>query len=270
MLKYSIDGSCQGQRKTHKFVFVNDYTEEKFAEWREHLERTYGKGTFFSKAWLRAQLGSPKGLSVSNRDCSAATPPAEVPEKSPEKSNDTIDSIRSDLGDCRRCKLAATRTKIAFGEGNPSAELMFVGEGPGEQEDIQGRPFVGKAGQLLDKIIEAMGLKRSEVYIANIVKCRPPGNRVPEPDEARTCEPFLLRQIGAVRPKIIVALGGTALKWLLHDEDAKITRARGKFIDFQGTRLMPTFHPSFLLRNPDAKKEVWVDMKKVMMELGHK
>ncbi|MBI3556727.1 MAG: uracil-DNA glycosylase [Deltaproteobacteria bacterium] len=176
-------------------------------------------------------------------------------------------SIQNDLGDCKRCKLSTCRTNIVFGEGSPTAKLMFIGEGPGEQEDRSGRPFVGKAGELLDKIIEAMGFKRSEVYIANVVKCRPPENRAPENDEVRECEKFLFRQLEAIRPRIVVALGGTALKCLLHDEEVRISRLRGTFTDYRGARLMPTFHPAYLLRNPEAKKDVWNDMKKVKAQL---
>ncbi len=221
---------------------------EKFAQWKEHLERSYGKGTFFSKSWLRRQL---------NR--AAPTVSREV---------ETLPSIQADLGDCHRCKLGSCRTKIVFGEGSPTAELMFIGEGPGEDEDLSGRPFLGKAGELLDKIIEAMGFKRADVYLANVVKCRTPDSRAPEPTEVAECEKFLLRQIEVVRPRIIVALGGTALKLLLRDEEAKTSLLRGTFLDYRGARLMPTFHPSYLLRNPEAKKEVWEDMKKVKAELG--
>lgn len=179
----------------------------------------------------------------------------------------SLDQIQKEIGDCHRCKLCEKRTHIVFGEGNPNARLMFVGEGPGEQEDLQGRPFVGRAGQLLDKIIEAMGLKRSDVFIANVVKCRPPNNRLPEPDEVSACKPFLLKQIEVIKPEIIVALGSTALKCLFRP-DVQITKMRGKFTDFNGVKLMPTYHPAYLLRNPPAKKDVWEDMKVVMKELG--
>ncbi|MBI3543457.1 MAG: uracil-DNA glycosylase [Deltaproteobacteria bacterium] len=234
-----------------------------FAALRERLELIYGPNAFVSKTWLRRRLLARATRPVPEQGPEPERRSAAAPASAPE----TLEAVRAELGDCRRCKLSATRKTIVFGEGSPTAELMFVGEGPGEQEDAQGRPFVGKAGQLLDKIIEAMGLKRSEVYIANVVKCRPPGNRTPEPDEAGACEPFLFRQLDAIKPKIVVALGGTALKALLHSEDARITRMRGKFTDYRGAKLMPTFHPSFLLRNPDAKKDVWEDMKKVMAEL---
>jgi uracil-DNA glycosylase len=174
----------------------------------------------------------------------------------------SLEAIREDLGDCQRCKLHEHRRTIVFGEGNPRAKLVFVGEGPGAEEDVTGRPFVGRAGQLLDKIIAAIGLKREDVYIANIVKCRPPGNRAPERDEVDTCEPFLFRQIAFINPLVIVALGSPAFQCLLRTREA-ITRARGQWRELNGIRVMPTFHPAFLLRSPDKKREVWEDMKKV-------
>ena len=174
----------------------------------------------------------------------------------------SLEAIREDLGDCRRCKLHEHRRTIVFGEGNPQARLVFVGEGPGAEEDATGRPFVGRAGHLLDKIIAAIGLKREDVYIANIVKCRPPGNRTPERDEVDTCEPFLFRQIALIDPLVIVALGSPAFQCLLRTREP-ITRARGQWRELNGIRVMPTFHPAFLLRSPDKKREVWEDMKKV-------
>lgn len=179
-----------------------------------------------------------------------------------ESSDESLDAIRGDLGDCTRCKLHENRRTIVFGEGNPQASLVFVGEGPGAEEDATGRPFVGRAGQLLDKIIAAIGLRREDVYIANIVKCRPPLNRTPERDEVETCEPFLFRQIKFIRPRVIVALGSPAFQTLLRTRDS-ITRARGEWRELDGIRVMPTFHPAFLLRSPDKKREVWEDMKKV-------
>jgi uracil-DNA glycosylase len=170
---------------------------------------------------------------------------------------------REDLGDCTRCKLHALgRRQIVFGVGNPQADLMFVGEAPGADEDVQGEPFVGRAGQLLTKIIEAIGLKREDVYIANVIKCRPPGNRNPEPDEVDQCEPFLFRQIEIVKPKVIVALGKFAAQTLLRTLDP-ISRLRGRVYDYRGAKLIPTFHPAYLLRNPASKREVWEDMKLV-------
>ncbi len=226
----------------------NTHATNKFEQWKEHLQNTYGKNTLLSKAWLKKEWKKLQKNNATNY-------------------NDSLEKTRQDLGDCTRCNLHAKRTNIVFGEGNPHAKLMFVGEGPGEQEDIQGRPFVGRAGQLLDKIIEAMGYKREEVYIGNVVKCRPPSNRQPEPDEVAKCEPFLFRQITCIKPEIIVALGATALKCLLHTEDIKISAVRGKFMEYRGVKLMPTYHPAYLLRNPPAKKEVWEDMKKVMAKL---
>jgi DNA polymerase len=175
--------------------------------------------------------------------------------------------IRDDIGDCTRCKLHAGRTNLVFGVGNPEARLMFVGEGPGADEDEQGEPFVGRAGQLLTQIIKAMGFAREEVYIANVVKCRPPGNRNPEPDEIAQCGPFLQRQIDAIAPRVIVALGKFAAQTLLETE-APISRLRGRFHSVGGIDVMPTFHPSYLLRNPAAKREVWEDMKMVMKRLS--
>ena len=177
---------------------------------------------------------------------------------------DSLEIIKSDLGDdCRRCKLCTMgRSQIVFGVGNPRARLMFVGEAPGEEEDRRGEPFVGRAGQLLTKIIEAIGLTRDQVYIANVIKCRPPGNRNPEPDEVASCEPYLFRQIDVIKPRVIVALGKFAAQSLLKTMDP-ITRMRGRVYDYRGVSLMPTFHPAYLLRNPSSKREVWEDMKKV-------
>jgi len=186
-----------------------------------------------------------------------------------ESRDPSIDAIREDIGDCRRCKLHEHRRTIVFGEGDPKAKLVFVGEGPGADEDASGRPFVGRAGQLLDKIIAAMGLNREDVYIANIVKCRPPGNRAPERDEVDTCEPFLFRQLAFIHPEVIVALGSPAFQCLLRTKEP-ITRARGEWRDWNGIKVMPTFHPAFLLRSPDKKREVWEDMKKVRDYLSTK
>jgi DNA polymerase len=177
---------------------------------------------------------------------------------------DVLAEIRTDIGpNCTRCKLCKLgRTQVVFGVGNPHAQLMFVGEAPGQDEDIQGEPFVGRAGQLLTKIIEAIGLSRSDVYIANVIKCRPPNNRNPEPDEVATCEPYLFRQIDAIKPKVIVALGTFAAQCLLKTTDS-ISRMRGRTFNYRGAQLIPTFHPAFLLRSPDRKRDVWEDMKKV-------
>lgn len=171
------------------------------------------------------------------------------------------------IGDCRRCKLAPTRTQVVFGVGNPRAELVFVGEAPGADEDAQGIPFVGKAGQLLTKIIEAMGLRREDVYIANIIKCRPPGNRNPQPDEIESCEPFLIAQLDTIRPTVICALGTFSAQTLLKTKEP-ISRLRGRWHAYQGIPLMPTFHPAYLLRNPAEKKTVWGDIQSVMGRMG--
>jgi uracil-DNA glycosylase family 4 len=177
---------------------------------------------------------------------------------------EALEALRAEVGpDCQRCKLHTLgRRQVVFGVGNPDADLMFVGEAPGADEDIQGEPFVGRAGQLLTKIIEAIGLKRDDVYIANVIKCRPPGNRNPEPDEVERCEPFLFRQIDMVKPKVVVALGKFAAQSLLKTNDP-ITRLRGREYRFRSATLVPTFHPAYLLRNPSSKREVWEDMKKV-------
>lgn len=175
--------------------------------------------------------------------------------------------LREAIGDCRRCRLAAGRTNLVFGVGNPDAELVFVGEGPGADEDLQGEPFVGKAGQLLTKMIEAMGYRREDVYICNVVKCRPPGNRNPEPDEVAACEPFLQQQLAALRPRAIVALGKFAAQTLLR-ETTPITRLRGRWHEYRGIPLMPTFHPAYLLRSPQEKAKAWHDLKLVLARLG--
>ena len=181
--------------------------------------------------------------------------------------DDTLLKIRTDLGECTRCKLHTTRNKIVFGDGHPKAELVFVGEGPGHDEDMQGLPFVGRAGKLLTQMIEAMGLERKDVYICNVVKCRPPENRAPEKDEVEQCSPFLLRQIDAIAPKVIVCLGSTAAQTVL-ETNRGISQFRGQWLEFRGRKLMATYHPAYLLRNPSAKSEVWKDLQKVMAVLG--
>src|SRR5262245_52734666 len=178
----------------------------------------------------------------------------------------SLDSIRQEIGDCQRCKLAPKRTNIVFGSGNPNAELVFVGEAPGYDEDQQGLPFVGKAGQLLTKIIESINLKREDVYICNVLKCRPPENRNPEPDEVAACNPFLKKQLAAIRPKIVCCLGTFAAQTVLQTP-APISRLRGKFFDMDGMRVIATFHPAYLLRSPEKKREVWEDMKQIRAEL---
>jgi uracil-DNA glycosylase family 4 len=199
----------------------------------------------------------------------AAAEPAEPSEQRPSEPvappapAEPLAAIREDLGQCSRCKLAGLgRKTIVFGAGNPNADLMFVGEAPGADEDIQGEPFVGRAGQLLTKIIEAIELRRDDVYIANVIKCRPPQNRNPEPDEVEQCEPFLFRQIDTIKPKVIVALGKFAAQSLLRTTDP-ITRIRGREFKYRDAILIPTYHPAYLLRNPSAKRDVWEDMKRV-------
>jgi DNA polymerase len=188
----------------------------------------------------------------------AATRAPEAPDPA-----SALAMIRDALGDCRRCRLCEGRTNIVFGVGDPGARLMFVGEGPGADEDARGEPFVGRAGQLLTRIIESMGLARGEVYIANVVKCRPPENRTPRPDEIATCSPFLFQQIRSIKPRVLVCLGTPATQTVLGTR-ATITHLRGRFREIDGIRIMPTYHPAYLLRNPAAKKEVWEDMKQVI------
>jgi DNA polymerase len=203
------------------------------------------------------------------------SPPAGQPDSTPDlllepaiRDAASLESLRAVIGDCTRCKLAGGRKTIVFGVGNRSAELMFIGEGPGEEEDIQGLPFVGRAGSLLTDIItKGMGLRREDVYIANVIKCRPPGNRNPELDEIAACEPFLRKQIALVKPKVIVALGKFAAQVLLRSR-VPISKLRGVWSEFDGVPLMPTFHPAYLLRNPADKRLVWEDVKKVLDRLG--
>jgi len=180
---------------------------------------------------------------------------------------ETLEDIRADLGDCQRCGLAASRSKIVYGVGNPNARLVLVGEAPGREEDLKGEPFVGEAGQLLDRILLAMGMQREEVYICNVLKCRPPNNRDPEPQEVATCEPFLIRQLAAIQPQVIVALGRFAVQSLLKTR-TPIGRLRGEWQRYQGIPLMPTYHPAYLLRNPSGKRDVWEDMKEVLRMLN--
>jgi DNA polymerase len=226
-------------------------------EWRARVEAPRGPDP----------LGAPKPLSGEGGLGPRAEPerlaPQDVLVPLYASQDAALKAVREDLGDCTRCKLHALgRKQIVFGVGNPNADLMFVGEAPGADEDVQGEPFVGRAGQLLTKIIEAIGLTRGDVYIANLIKCRPPGNRNPEPDEAEQCEPFLFRQIDTIRPKVIVALGKFAAQALLRTADP-ITRLRGREFKYRDAILIPTYHPAYLLRTPSAKRDVWEDMKKV-------
>jgi DNA polymerase len=232
------------------------------------------------KRSVRAAVPSEKTIPVSPAGTITAIPvaPARVLPAVPAPSlfeavdrveNDTLDLIRENLGECTRCRLHKQRNKIVFGAGNPRAELVFVGEGPGHDEDVQGLPFVGRAGKLLTQMIEAMGLERGDVYICNVVKCRPPENRKPEDDEVATCSPFLYRQLDVIAPKAIVCLGGVAAQELLKTKDP-ISRYRGIWFDFRNSKLLATYHPAYLLRNPNAKGEVWKDLQKVMLFLGLK
>jgi uracil-DNA glycosylase len=194
-------------------------------------------------------------------------PPAQAAALPPEQHFAGLKLIREQIGDCTRCKLSQGRNKIVFGDGDPNARLMFVGEGPGADEDASGLPFVGRGGQLLNNMIQAMGLKREQVYIANVVKCRPPGNRTPEPDEAHTCSPFLFQQIDVVRPMVIVALGQTAVTYLT-GEKRPLSGWRGSVHPLRGTKLIVTYHPAFLLRDPTQKRHAWADLQIAMRELG--
>ena len=208
----------------------------------------------------------PDDAAEAHRQSAIDQPPADVAaerDRGPRDPAGLLALISTDIGpDCSRCKLSGLgRKQVVFGVGNPDADLMFVGEAPGADEDVQGIPFVGRAGQLLTKMIQAINFEREQVYIANVIKCRPPGNRNPEPDEIASCEPFLLQQIDAVKPRVIVALGSFAAKTLLRTDES-ISRLRGRVYDFRGARLIPTFHPSFLLRSPDRKRDAWEDLKR--------
>jgi len=206
-----------------------------------------------------------RGLDCSEKSLNALKTWGRLPPRPAAVPAETLKDIRANLGECVRCGLSESRTRIVFGQGHPNARLMFVGEGPGQEEDLAGEPFVGAAGQLLTRIIEAIKLTREDVYIANVVKCRPPGNRTPQPEEIATCSPVLRRQIAAIRPLFICTLGGCAAQTLLGTK-APISRLRGRFYDFAGIRVLPTFHPAYLLRNPEKKREVWEDLKRLMKE----
>ena len=241
---------------------MNEELTEIAAELRRHLAWQESDGT-------RMLFQPPRAPAAAPAPATSAPPPAGVTARvatdaAPVK---TLDEVRSELGDCRRCKLANGRTQIVYGTGNPRAELVFVGEGPGAEEDAKGQPFVGPAGQLLTKMIEAMGWKRDEVYICNVVKCRPPNNRNPEPEEIEQCEPFLKAQLKAIGPKVIVALGKFAAQTLLRDA-TPITRLRGQWREYEGVPLMPTFHPAYLLRSPEEKGKAWADLQAVMKKFG--
>ena len=193
--------------------------------------------------------------------------PEAHPDEDPEKRR-RLEELRQRIQDCHQCPLGATRNRFVFGEGRADARLLFVGEAPGRDEDIQGRPFVGRAGKLLTRMIEAMGLERGDIYIGNILKCRPPENRTPTLSEMGVCLPYILEQTRIIQPEVVCALGATALKGLLRDAGASITRMRGRFLDWQGIKLMPTYHPAYLLRAPGEKRKAWEDLQKIMAHLG--
>jgi uracil-DNA glycosylase family 4 len=223
------------------------------------------------KKQTKAQVAAPAAPLVASN---LTAPKLQLVERGPSLfeaadcvKDDSLERICGELEGCTRCKLHRRRTNIVFGVGNPKAELVFVGEGPGHDEDVRGEPFVGRAGQLLNQMIAAMGLSRADVYIANVVKCRPPENRTPEKDEVATCLPFLFRQLATINPKAIVCLGSVAAQALLNTNKS-ISHFRGQWFDFRGAKLMATYHPAYLLRNPHAKPDVWVDLKKVMAFLG--
>ncbi len=218
---------------------------------------------------IAGSIADSSSAEIDERVEAAAVAPVAVdgPETAQILAARSLDELAAIASPCVRCRLAATRTQVVFGSGNPDADLMFIGEAPGRDEDLQGKPFVGRAGQLLTDIIKAMKLSREDVYIANVIKCRPPENRNPEPDELDACRPYIRRQIEFIKPKVIVTLGKFALQ-SLSGKSHSITAARGAWTEFAGVRVMPTYHPAYLLRNPAAKKDVWADMKKVMEELG--
>jgi len=216
---------------------------------RSHFEALIDLGLENLNSSLPAENKGPQGL------------PANV------VGQESLDAIRLDLGDCRRCGLAASRTKLVYGVGNSNARLVLVGEAPGREEDLRGEPFVGEAGRLLDRILHAMGMQREDVYICNVLKCRPPNNRDPLPEEVATCEAFLNRQIAAIRPQVIVGLGRFAVHSLLKTR-VPISQLRGEWQNYQGIPMMPTYHPAYLLRNPEGKREVWEDMKSVLRMLN--
>jgi uracil-DNA glycosylase family 4 len=244
--------------------FVTEPIAEAFAATRIRQEETLHKTPH---APVPASTPSALRPAVAQLDILPPPPVASLFDAMNRVPDDTLLKVRTDLGECTRCKLHSTRRTIVFGDGNPKADLVFVGEGPGHDEDVQGLPFVGRAGKLLTQMIEAMGLQRQDVYICNVVKCRPPENRLPERDEISTCSPFLMRQLDVIAPKVIVCLGACAAQTLL-ETNRGISHFRGQWMEFRGRRLMATYHPAYLLRNPNAKGEVWKDLQKVMAVLG--
>jgi uracil-DNA glycosylase len=244
-------------------LFYRDRAPSSFAE-HEPLNRAISE---------ESSLPPSKGAMPTSAESSPRPLPIKPPsgpslfEEVEKVPDDTLPRIREDLGECTRCKLHKGRHKLVFGDGSAQAQLVFVGEGPGADEDAQGLPFVGRAGKLLTQMIEAMGLQRKDVYICNVVKCRPPQNRAPEPDEVETCSPYLFRQIDVINPKVVVCLGAVAAKTLL-ETTRGISHFRGQWQEWRGRKLMATYHPAYLLRNPPAKADVWKDLQKVMAELG--
>ena len=231
-------------------------SEQLINEIRETLALARSQFEYLSDLGIESQATGSPGA---NRDPESARINAD--------SRETLEALRADLGDCQRCGLAASRTKLVYGVGNPNARLVLVGEAPGREEDLKGEPFVGEAGQLLDRILLAMGMQREEVYICNVLKCRPPNNRDPDPEEVATCEDFLIRQLAAIRPHVIVGLGRFAVHSLLKTK-VPISRLRGEWQRYQDIPLMPTYHPAYLLRNPEGKRDVWEDMKEVLRLLN--
>jgi DNA polymerase len=233
---------------------------------RNDLARLTGQlrahGRYFQAAGLE-EGGVPLKSGGAMLTLPLTTPIANTPSSDPALA---LKVIRDDIGDCTRCRLHEGRHTIVFGTGNPKARLMFVGEAPGQDEDEQGIPFVGRAGQLLTKMIESMGLRRDDVYIANVIKCRPPGNRAPKPDEVETCEPFVRRQIAAINPEVVCALGSFASQTVLRRQE-KISAIRGRFFLVDGVKVLPTYHPAYLLRSPSEKRVVWEDLQKIMAVL---
>jgi DNA polymerase len=237
-------------------------TRGQIAEHLRYFAELGVAGVSTDSRWSRRPDTADDAHRASDIEYRASTP-ADERDPGPRDAASLLALVKADIGpDCTRCKLHTLgRRQVVFGVGNPDADLMFVGEAPGADEDVQGIPFVGRAGQLLTKMIQAINLERDHVYIANVIKCRPPENRNPEPDEVATCEPFLFQQIDAVRPKVIVALGSFAAKALLRSNES-ISRLRGRIYDFRGAKLIPTFHPAFLLRSPDRKRDAWEDLKR--------
>jgi uracil-DNA glycosylase len=247
---------------------LDDAAKKQLAE-RVNYYREMGIYDFYRRPVEEGALAIADSSTIADQEGAAASSPADFPLPVVQDKSAALEVIRGDIGDCTRCRLHKGRTNLVFGVGNLNADIMFVGEGPGADEDAQGEPFVGRAGQLLNNMISAMGLKREDVYIANVVKCRPPSNRTPEKDECDTCSPFLMRQIDVIKPKVIVALGAVAAKNLLAMNDS-MANLRGRWYDFRDSKLLVTYHPAYLLRDPRQKKEAWKDLQMAMKYLGLK